>query len=424
MRKLPFLYLLLLLAACGRPQTASKSDKNNSQKTPDEPTGYVQEVSFFCKARALSQGDNIVVFVNVELKKGFDNLSAEKFITRFSGSFAVLPDYGRKDYITTGSIFLTPETVKLLKPNVFSVSFRFAKSATLPAGVLILEISDLQTKQKAGDDLTVHFTDEKLTDRFAVFQPGSPAPFISNHYQTGDPFELRSLSADKQVFTVSHYADTFEPAASPLAAALKINPLRNMKVDSVFTLAANTPVTFSKPGLYFFTTDTLPSNGIALWMADTRFPRLTRPASLLKPLVYISSNDEIKENQTTPAAKKALDKYWLRLASGNEEAARKNIRLYYRRVALANQLFTTYKEGWKTDMGMVFTVMGPPSKINRLKDRQVWTYSDNPNFSEINFTFIKRPNAFAENNFELVRYAEYEPIWFPAVEHWRTGTVE
>ncbi len=81
------------------------------------------------------------------------------------------------------------------------------------------------------------------------------------------------------------------------------------------------------------------------------------------------------------------------------------------------------KEGWKTDKGMIFIIMGPPDRVQRSKDREVWVFSQRANFSEINFTFNRRPNQFVDDHYELQRYVEYQPIWYPMVEAWRTGAV-
>jgi GWxTD domain len=70
---------------------------------------------------------------------------------------------------------------------------------------------------------------------------------------------------------------------------------------------------------------------------------------------------------------------------------------------------------------MVFIVMGLPDNVRYLKDKEVWVYTKNNKFSEINFTFTKRPNQFIEDHFELSRFSEFQPIWFPAVESLRIG---
>ncbi len=61
---------------------------------------------------------------------------------------------------------------------------------------------------------------------------------------------------------------------------------------------------------------------------------------------------------------------------------------YYRRVNFSNQNFSGYLEGWKSDMGMVYILFGPPSDIERhpfelqTKPYEVWYYY------ELNRTFI------------------------------------
>jgi len=36
---------------------------------------------------------------------------------------------------------------------------------------------------------------------------------------------------------------------------------------------------------------------------------------------------------------------------------------YYRRVKYANDKFTTFQDGWRSDMGMIFILFGPPDNI-------------------------------------------------------------
>jgi GWxTD domain-containing protein len=157
-------------------------------------------------------------------------------------------------------------------------------------------------------------------------------------------------------------------------------------------------------------------------VTDKRFPRLTRPEKLARPLIYMSTNAEATDLVTSKEPKRTLDNYWLNIMQGNQATAKRTIKAFYQRVEQANKLFTTYKEGWKTDKGMVYIIMGDPVKITRSKDKEVWTYSP-PQVSEINFTFTKRSNQFADDHYELQRYAEYQSIWFPTVERWRNGDV-
>ncbi len=414
-----FIGVILLSGSCSPKRRTAKS------KTSQAPSiGYTSESAFFCKVKTLDNGDLVKILIQTELKRGYEIMSVETFINRFAGTYVLLPDYNKKEFLSTGSIFLTKESVKLISPNSFSISID-VKKPNAPYALLKLEISDLETKQKSGDELMIRLNAEKLSDKYAFFDFKTNFPLMTSYCHTGDSLNIKDITGNKKNFTVLYYKNDFDAAPSPMAVGSHPASTMFLRADSTFQFPSDKIISFNQQGLYFFTdkADTANSSGIALFVGDKRFPRLSKASDLLKPIIYISSNEEINEAKKSPEAKKTLDRYWVRLANGNEDAAKQTIKLYYRRVALANQLFTTYKEGWKTDMGMVYTVFGPPDKINKLKDRQIWTFTQNSNFSEINFTFIKRKNLFSENEYELQRYNEYEPIWFPVVDGWRTGSI-
>ena len=169
--------------------------------------------------------------------------------------------------------------------------------------------------------------------------------------------------------------------------------------------------------------DTTDASGIGLVVGDKRFPKMTRPEKLIKPVLYMSTSSEIGELNQAQDTKKAFDRYWLSMMSGNEEVAKKTIRAYFDRVEEANKLFTSYKEGWKTDKGMIYIVLGAPDRVQRNREREVWVYNRRANVSEVNFTFTRKANQFVDDHYELVRYIEYQPIWYPIVEAWRTGAI-
>jgi GWxTD domain-containing protein len=219
-----------------------------------------------------------------------------------------------------------------------------------------------------------------------------------------------------------HYKHDFDPALSPMATSQR-QPSKNLYVDTVFNISTNTPIYLKNEGLYYFSRDTSEAYGIGLIGVDGRFPKMTRPEKLARPLIYMSTSQEMTELLTSKDAKKSLDSYWLNLAQGNQNTAKRTIKSFYKRVDKANQLFTTYKDGWKTDKGMVWIIMGNPQRVVRTREKEIWTYSRTGQFSEINFTFVKRPNQFVEDHYELQRYAEFQSIWYPTVEQWRNGDI-
>jgi len=61
---------------------------------------------------------------------------------------------------------------------------------------------------------------------------------------------------------------------------------------------------------------------------------------------------------------------------------------YYKRVNYSNQHFSGFQPGWRSDMGMIFILFGPPSDIERhpfdihTKPYEIWYYY------EVNRTFV------------------------------------
>jgi GWxTD domain-containing protein len=356
------------------------------------------------------------------MKRVPEGYSVAQFLNDYNFSYSVVQEYASKEVLASRNLTLTEGSVKKTAANVFSLFFDVYKLA-LPSAVLWLQLADTRQGQRIRNDVVLRFNTNKFSDQFAVFGQAGDLPYVKNYFYTQDTLQIRDLHNTSKTMIVTKYHHDFDPALSPMATAGK-NVAKTMEIDTTFTLPTQQPFVLAQPGLYYFQDDTSAQTGIGLLVVDKRFPRMTLPEDLVKPLIYISTNNEIKELATTSAPKKTLDTYWLRLTNNNESKARRTIRAYYRRVTQANQLFTTYKEGWKTDMGMVYIVFGRPDQVARSKDKEVWTYTQNSNFSEINFTFVRRPNQFVENHYELMRYVEYEPIWYPTVEEWRTGIVE
>jgi len=412
------LFLLSLLwQGCSRSSTGSPG----SRSQVDEPS-YNKEAALTFRSRTLDRDTSLRVYVELDVKRDGGTVTLDKFVNDFSFIYYVQADYNSKEALFKRGLKPTTEAVRQTGPGTFGFTFEVPK-LNIPSAVLFLEVTDASAGQKLLHDILLEFKPTRMSDSYAVFGPKGSFPHLRSYFSTDDTLRIANLKNSARELVVTRYAYDFEPAASPMGAGNRNAP-KVLPIDTTFTLRTNQLFQLVDPGLYLFREDTTQLQGMGVLITDDRYPRLMYPRNLLKPLIYISTRNEIKEISNSNAPKKTLDNYWLRLASNNEGKARRTIRAYYRRVNGANQLFTTYKEGWKTDMGMIYVVLGPPDQVARTKEKEVWTYTQNPNFSEINFTFIRKPNQFVEDHYELVRYPEYEPIWYPIVEEWRSGVVE
>jgi GWxTD domain-containing protein len=103
----------------------------------------------------------------------------------------------------------------------------------------------------------------------------------------------------------------------------------------------------------------------------------------INQLLYIATSDEldhIKDAKTNEEKLKRFMKFWKSKDPSPRTAKNELMIDYYTRIKIANERYSHYVEGWKTDMGMVFIIYGNPSVIDRhpfdsdSKPYEVWTY--------------------------------------------------
>jgi GWxTD domain-containing protein len=110
-------------------------------------------------------------------------------------------------------------------------------------------------------------------------------------------------------------------------------------------------------------------------------------------LIYIANPDEIDymENGKDEEEKsKRFLEYWKSKDPSPGNVENEVFNEYFGRVNFANEQFSHYREGWQTDRGMVFIILGPPNNVDRhpfeydSKPYEIWEYY------EINrsFTFL------------------------------------
>ncbi len=156
------------------------------------------------------------------------------------------------------------------------------------------------------------------------------------------------------------------------------------------------------------------------------FPKITLLDEMIEALGYIAHRGELENlrGAATPEEKKRrFDAFWGTLVA-NRNLAANLLRHYYARVEEANLRYTTYKEGWKTDRGMIFILFGSPLYTDRLVDREVWYYSYDDRDAPRSFVFDRRTLYESEGLFEafvLRRELYYEPEWRRAFDRWRRG---
>ncbi|NOY38376.1 MAG: GWxTD domain-containing protein [Chlorobi bacterium] len=223
-------------------------------------------------------------------------------------------------------------------------------------------------------------------------------------------------------FFISYFLpDTTVPPPPDLMVAY---PAYGRKADSTWQVPVTDTSTFSLPaeGVYLFRTDTAFTTGKPLYNFGKYYPYIRTPEQMASPLVYLLNETEMSNLMTSENLKLAVDDFWLH-TSDNIEKSRELIRLYYNRVFYANVFFTSYKEGWRTDRGMIYIIYGPPDNLVKTESREIWTYGEDKNPNKLTFTFIHKAHPFSLNHFVLFRGENAESRWRQAVRTWRQGSV-
>src|ERR1035437_6127102 len=100
-------------------------------------------------------------------------------------------------------------------------------------------------------------------------------------------------------------------------------------------------------------------------------------------LVYIASSKEKSYIEDAPNKEEKIKRYlefWKKKNPNPNEVDNRVFDEYYRRINYANENFSHFTEGWKTDRGMIYITLGPPSNIERhpfeydSKPYEVWEY--------------------------------------------------
>lgn len=239
----------------------------------------------------------------------------------------------------------------------------------------------------------------------------------SDYVPVGDWSPPTEVAFNAESIFCFYYDEEFPLGLPPMVTRDNFND-KELKVDSSFT--AGSPLTLKNQGLYLLMTDTASNDGVAVRIVDEYYPKMTSIQQLVEPLKYITSRDEQVVLETINGDKRKFDKFWLNL-TGSASRAKDIIKVYYGRVEEANAMFTTYKEGWRTDMGMIYSVMGTPDEVVKSFNEETWVYLANRNLPKRKYTFIRAASVFSKSHFVLIREKKHAEAWFEAIDLLRKG---
>ena len=405
--------IALLLSLCGLLQGCGgylPIAKYNFAETY-EPLALVQ-----LKHKTLHKGESVVVEIQFTIKNIPEGTTSAELAQKYSLLAAGFPNYTSRKAIYTDSIDL--QKFKALGNGVFQYQLQLQKPVKLTSMVLLLYLENQLAQTSSFFDIPINL--QAVPDNSFWFTNANTNEIILNNVaKTGQAVTVNGTSTSGNTINVKYYPTPFIAALPPFMNDYV--PPRN-PYSRIFQVNSGTVFTPDSSGLYYFYSDSA-ATGFALLVRNFEYPKITRTVELSDPLLYITKRDEREKLAKSKELKPVLDQFWLEVG-GSKENARRVIKNFYEQVEYSNYLFTGFKDGWRTDRGLIYIIFGKPDKVTRYGNREEWYYKGNANFEKVLFTFVRRPTLFTVDNFELVRDPVYQDLFYSIVDLWRRGVIQ
>ena len=287
--------------------------------------------------------------------------------------------------------------------------------------LLLVQTTDLLRRNTIRQFLAINKTDIYSAQNFKLTSLNG-SPILENTINENNIFRIAYQRKPVDKLFIKYMSASQSAATSPLAPA----PAKELafKPDTVWEqpYSPNTNLLFTSEGLYLIQTDTTKMEGLLLMNFGSSFPVEDRTEELAQPIQYLLNSSEYQKLSADKHPKKTMDDFWL-ATTGSTDKARMLIRVFYTRMSYANQFFTDFKEGWKTDRGMVYLIYGLPNNINKGSNSETWEYTRKQQANPVTFVFDRVPSPYSEDYYVLRRGEAQPTYWRQAVDSWRKGRV-
>jgi len=288
--------------------------------------------------------------------------------------------------------------------------------------LLKLETTDLNRGSIGLEYLYVDKTDPNSAQNFKVVSTFSGYPKFMRFFLTGEKFSVQYRDRGLDSIYVDYFMLTNELPRPPITATSDYTMNYVPDTSYVFPMVDTVDYDLRLEGMYHVKADIGQDEGLTLFNYGGSFPEVKNPRELMEPLFYLATLAEYKDLRTKPNRKLAVDDYWLKLGNSIEKS-RELIRIYYNRVVYSNLYFSSNKEGWKTDQGMIFILFGPPNRIQMTESGESWYYYAKRKSKTVEYRFAREQDAFSDHNMMWQRTTDSQMYLNEAIRSWRSGKV-
>lgn len=113
---------------------------------------------------------------------------------------------------------------------------------------------------------------------------------------------------------------------------------------------------------------------------------IDKAINMLRYVANDETIDKLESIKSKDEKEERFRMFWKELDPTPNTSFNESMNEYYQRIKYANEQFKSYSDGWLTDMGMVFVVMGPPLSVEKQSSfgnniqYRVWVYPGNRTF--------------------------------------------
>ncbi len=315
--------------------------------------------------------------------------------------------------------------LKLDRDDEASTAFFTSKVITVKSGkqyMMRIETKDVQRGANGLQHLYIDKRDKFSAQNFSVVSARTGYPRFLDYMSEGEIFQIKYRVPGYDSIFLDYFRNIYDLPRPMLTVG---SPSFYEQIpDTTYRIPWNDSTIFTLPdrGMYHFRVDSLNSQGVTLHNFGPDFPQVKSETSLLEPTFYIATLTEYSNLRDARNLKRAIDEFWLQ-RTNSVERSRELIRIYYNRVLYSNLYFTSNREGWKTDRGMVFILFGPPDRIKLSAVDERWYYISRKQGRVIEFIFNRVPGQYSNHDLIWKKNTQTMQYVSSAVSSWRAGKV-
>lgn len=409
------LFLVLGFTHCNTNKLTKKNNKNYIYDTkikdlnPEFFVYHVAENESYLYFKILTKE---LLYTRENSEKPFESTVKIKYEIYKTEAGKILVDSNSKELID----------YKTSKDNKVIVGRLPLKIAQGSNAVMRVEIEDVNKQTAVDEIIKINKTDKKSGQYFLLKKNNSIC--FDSYFNTKTNLDLESEMNQNFGMEMKVFYRSNKIARPPFSRDnIFLFPDTADEIRPVTFVNGKASFTMDSLGSYFFKSKDNEKISFVFEKFNTNYSQIENYSGMIEPLKYICSSAEYEMLQSSENKREAIEEFWIKIA-GSKGRAKVLISEYYRRVEGANKYFTSYKEGWKTDRGMISIVFGMPNSIFKTKYQETWIFGTQNNMvMSLSFSFNKENSEILKNDYQLKRYRSFRNQWYRALETWRGGRI-